>query len=211
MSSATPFISKVENILVLAEYLYYRITSTKTHSNDSISTYKVEDQSMIISQIVTVDTSISVHTETVFQPLVLQIHSIHKWFSLNIFWGPHTHTHQPALVLKALQASECLLIKPVGQLPLHLLNLTGAGVVSQRSCHFLVSHGLAVTLPSPPQLSEVLFILGGELKRAVGQLDPPDTTAHGGGLEHLKQELEQTLLPLSCHRGRGYTDTTLQT
>lgn len=164
---------------------------------------------MIIFQIFMVDTSISVHTETVFQPLALQILSIHKWFSLNIFWGPHTH--QPALVLKALQASECLLIKPVGQLPLHLLNLTSAGVVSQRPCHFLVSHGLAVTLPSPPQLSEVLFILGGELKCAVGQLDPPDTTAHGGGLEHLKQELEQTLLPLSCHRGRGYTNTTLQT
>ena len=47
------------------------------------------------------------------------------------------------------------------------------------------------------------LFLGGELERARGGLDPPDAAPHRWSLEHLEQELEQTLLPLSCQGGRG--------
>lgn len=45
--------------------------------------------------------------------------------------------------------------------------------------------------------------MGGELKGASGGMDPPDAAPHRRCLKHLKQELEQSLLPLSYQGGRG--------
>lgn len=80
------------------------------------------------------------------------------------------------------------------------MDFAGAGVVAQGPSHFLVGHGLSVALATPPHLSEALLILGGELEGSVSRLHPPDAATHLRGLQHLIQELEQTLLPLSYHK-----------
>lgn len=77
-----------------------------------------------------------------------------------------------------MKTSQCLLIKPVGELPFHLVNFTGAGVVSQCSGHLLVGHGFAVSLSTTPQLRQALLVLGGELESARSGLDPPDAAPH---------------------------------
>lgn len=91
----------------------------------------------------------------------------------------------------------------IRELPLHLLNLAGAGVVPQCPCHLLVGHGLAISLSPAPQLRQELLVLGGELKGASGGVNPPDAAPHRRCLKHLKQELEQSFLPLSYQGGRG--------
>lgn len=103
----------------------------------------------------------------------------------------------------SLKVPQRLLLEAVGELPLHLLDLTGTGVVPQGPGHLLVRHGLAVPLPPAPQLRQTLLVLGGELEGASGGLDPPDAAPHRRCLEHLEQELEQPLLPLSCKGGTG--------
>ena len=129
------------------------------------------------------------------------LRDIHRGFVLTISTLLLLSLGSPSCFLRSVrvssQASQCLLVELIRELPLHLLDLAGAGVVPQRPCHLLVGHGLAVPLASAPQLRQALLVLGGELKGARGGLDPPDAAAHGRRLEHLKQELEQPLLPLS--------------
>lgn len=58
-----------------------------------------------------------------------------------------------------LQAFERVLSELIGEFALHLVDFTGTGVVTQGPSHFLVGHGLAVTLAAPPHLSKALLIL----------------------------------------------------
>lgn len=65
-------------------------------------------------------------------------------------------------------------VELVGEFAAHFDDLSGAAVVSQSSCHLLISHGLAVAFSLAPALCQLLLVLGDEVEGAVAAVGPLD-------------------------------------
>ncbi len=68
----------------------------------------------------------------------------------------------------------------VGELLLHLEDLSGAGVVPEGTGHLLVSHGPLVAFSLPPECCHLVLVGGVKAEDACGCWDPGHTVCHVG-------------------------------
>lgn len=85
-----------------------------------------------------------------------------------------------------------LLAELVGELLLHLFDLSSFPIVSQSSGHFLVGHLFAVSFLFAPVSRQDFFVFGGELEDALVLVHPPDAVVHVALSEKVQEELVQT-------------------
>lgn len=97
--------------------------------------------------------------------------------------------------LPLLQRHQGVLAELVGELLLHLEDLSGPGVVPQGAGHLLVGHGPLVALSLPPQCRHLVLVRGGKLEDAGCGLYPGHAVGHVGILQHLKEEMKEPHLP----------------
>lgn len=94
-----------------------------------------------------------------------------------------------------LQQHQGVLAELVGELLLHLEDLSRAGVVPQGARHLLVGHRPLVALSLPPECRNLVFVRGGKAEDAGCRRYPGYTVGHVWILQHLKEEMKEPHLP----------------
>lgn len=100
-----------------------------------------------------------------------------------------------------LQEHQRVSAELVGELLLHLEDLSGAGVVPEGAGHLLVRHGPLVALPLAPQRRHLVLVPGGEPENPGGGRHPGHAVGHARILQHLEEEVEESHLS-TCSRGQ---------
>lgn len=96
-----------------------------------------------------------------------------------------------------LQQHQGVSAKLIGELLLHLEDLSRPGVVSKRPGHLLVGHGSLVAFSLSPQCSHLVLIPGGKAENTGGSWHPGQTVGHVWILQHLKKEVKESH-PFTC-------------
>lgn len=94
-----------------------------------------------------------------------------------------------------LQQHQGVLAELVGELLLHLEDLSRAGVVPQGARHLLVGHRPLVALSLPPECRHLVLVCGGKAEDAGCRRYPGYTVGHVWILQHLKEEMKEPHLP----------------
>lgn len=98
-----------------------------------------------------------------------------------------------------LQQHQGVLAELVGELLLHLEDLSRPGVVPQGAGHLLVSHGPLVALSLPPQCCHLVLVCGGKAEDAGWRWYPGHAVGHVWILQHLKEEMKEPHLSTCKH------------